>query len=493
MIHRARWESVLAISQKVAWVLFIITLPVTSFPFFPPVIGGAALVRPLSIYPLLVLLFLVTLPRLVKKSLPKALLSLLPFVLLATASSLLSLLRGIEPVFGVSVGERILRTLITLGVGIAIYMTVVLGVRTLEDLRTTLRWLYTSFSLSLLWGSMQAIYILHFSQTWFQFMSKIQSFISIRRLFQNRVSGLTYEPNWFAEQITFLIMPWLIASVMSGHTVFRWRWRWFTLEWFLLGWSVALLPFTYSRSGVMSMVILAFFSVFLAGVRASRKKTGSGLVIRNLLVYITKATLAVVILAGIVYAAGTKNEFFSRIWSYWIDKQNPSIAGYIRHLGFGARITYSEAALRTYEAYPVFGVGLGNYAFYFGEMLPERPLAKTPEVLRVITPEEGRNRLITPKNFYVRLLAETGLVGTAAFTAFLITIAGCALYLWLSPQKDLVFWGTAGLLGLIAFGVSSFSFDSFAIPNMWVIFGLITAAAWIFSRPTDHEPIHAIE
>jgi O-antigen ligase len=113
-------------------------------------------------------------------------------------------------------------------------------------------------------------------------------------------------------------------------------------------------------------------------------------------------------------------------------------------------------------------------------MLPDRPLAQTPEVLRLVTPDVGRNRLITPKNLYFRLLAETGLVGTAFFLAFVTAILGCALYLWLSSDRDQKFWGTAGLLGLLAFALSAFSYDSFAIPNMWVVFGLITAAAWVY-------------
>jgi hypothetical protein len=44
------------------------------------------------------------------------------------------------------------------------------------------------------------------------------------------------------------------------------------------------------------------------------------------------------------------------------------------------------------------------------------------------------------------------------------------------------FWGSASLLGLCVFLASGFSFDSLAIPNMWVVFGLITAAAWVYAR-----------
>jgi O-antigen ligase len=140
---------------------------------------------------------------------------------------------------------------------------------------------------------------------------------------------------------------------------------------------------------------------------------------------------------------------------------------------------YLTTAYRIFEAYPVLGVGLGNYAFYFDEKLPDQPWDLQKEIVRQITPMEGRNQLITPKNLYARLLAETGLFGTAAFTTFLIAILGCLLFLWFSPTPDFKFWGLSGFLAMVVFGMVILSFDSFALPNMWVVFGLITAAAHI--------------
>ena len=483
----ARWRTVVVALQKVAWAFFLISLPVTSFPFLPDAMGGGALVRPLALYPLVVLIVLVTLPRLITRPLPRTLISLLPFVLAAVASSLFSLLRGIEPALDIPVTDRILRALLTLGIGCAIYLTVAVVPRTLADLRATLRWIYAGFSLALLWGSLQAIYVIRFQEEWFHLLNRLQRYISIRRLINTRVSGMTYEPNWFAEQVSFLLLPWLLASVLTGYTVFGWRWRRLTIEWFLLAWSVAILPFTFSRAGVLNLVVLAFLSILFfrfqqayrtgtAGQPSPPKKKT-----RRILRSLIEIGLVMSVLAGLIFAAGTKNEFFARIWGYWL-KKNTTLSGYFEYLGFGARFIYSEAAFSTYAAYPVFGVGLGNYAFYFDEMLPDRPLALTPEVLRLVTPEENRDRLITAKNLYFRLLAETGLVGTAAFAAFLLAVLGCALFLWLSPYLKQKFWGTAGILGMIAFCLAALSFDSFAIPNMWVMFGLITSAAWIFSQ-----------
>lgn len=480
-MNKGRWIAITGATQRVAWAVFLLTLPVTSFPFFPPAIGGEALVRPLSLYPLIVLILLAVLPRLVSRPIPRTLLPLLPFVLVAVASSLLSLLRGIEPALGVSVTSRVLRGMFTLAIGCAIYLTIALLPDTINDLRFSLRWIYAGVGLALLWGSIQATYIIHFDEKWFNLLKKIQSYISIRRLIPERISGLTYEPHWFADQIILLLLPWSLASVLNGYTVFRWRWRWLTAEWLLLGWALLILPFTYSRTGLFSLVVVFLLSIVFFRARNGQKSdvepstTHPRLKKLPTLRRYLEISLAVIAVLLPIYFIGSKNAFFSRIWEYW-NNQNTSLTGYMSNLGLDARLTYSQTAFNTYQAHPILGVGLGNYAFYFEEMLPYRPIGEVPEVLLAITPEKGRDRLITSKNFYLRLLAETGIVGAVTFLAFVIANVGCALYLWLSPCEEWKFWGTGSLCGLIAFALSAFTFDSFVIPNMWVIFGLIAAA-----------------
>jgi len=481
-------KSLLGSSRAFFWALFLMTLTFSSFPYFPPAMGGEALVRPLAIYPLLILLILVTIPYLFTKRLPTTLISFLPFVIAVVASSAISLLIGIDATQGVSLTSRLLRALITLLLGAAIYFTVSVYPQSPEDMKASLRWLYIGFSIALFWGSLQAVYVIHFQPRYFKVLGDIQQFFSTRRLFDNRVSGPTYEPNWFAQQIGLLLLPWLLASVLSGHTVFRWRWRWITIEWFLLLWSLAVLVFTFSRAGLAVMAALIFLGwlLFRPARRGTKKvqKPKRVVWVRHLL----EAGVILAIVTGLVFAAGSNNTFFSRIWDYTSEAQRPTLFEYVRYLGFGARVMYSDTAYRIYNAYPLTGIGLGNYAFFFNEYLKINNLALYPEVLRIVTPEKGINTLITPKNLYMRLLAETGLIGLATFVAFLLAIAGCAIYMRLSLRPEEKFWGTAGILGIIAFSLSAMSFDSFAIPNMWVVFGLITAAANLsFRNARDKE------
>ena len=58
--------------EKIAWALMLVALPLTSFPYFPRAIGGEALVRPVSLYPLLLLIPISILPKLFRKPLPKS-------------------------------------------------------------------------------------------------------------------------------------------------------------------------------------------------------------------------------------------------------------------------------------------------------------------------------------------------------------------------------------------------------------------------------------
>jgi O-antigen ligase len=428
---------------------------------------------------MLVLMILVVIPRLFVTPLPRTLLSFFPFVLVALAATLLGALQDVETAQGVSLVARSVRALATLFLGAAFYLTVVLWPQNREDLRSSLRLFYAGFILALFWGTLQALYVIRFSPGWFDLLSEIQDHISIRRLFPNRVSGLTYEPNWFADQISFLFLPWLLASILKGYSVFSFRLRWLTVEWLLLVWAVALLPFTYSRAGLFILVM-----ILLAGVLFFRspRKPGEekGRLVKTPVRRLAEGALLTLALAGLVYFAGTKNAFFARIWDYWQRRPDQGyaryIAGYFEYLGFGARFTYWETAYNIFDSHPLLGVGLGNYAFYLEENLPNQPLAAMPEVLRQVVPDIGRDRLVTSKNLYLRMLAETGLLGTATFLAFLIAVLGCALSLWLSTDPESRYWGTAGLLGLAGFSLVAFSFDSLAIPNMWVVFGLITAA-----------------
>jgi hypothetical protein len=85
--------------------------------------------------------------------------------------------------------------------------------------------------------------------------------------------------------------------------------------------------------------------------------------------------------------------------------------------------------------------------------------------------------LPNPKNLWVRLLAETGLVGFAAFLTWWVLTGATALLLWRRGTGLQRLLGLAGVLGLIAAVGEGFSLDTFALPHLWILAGLVARAS----------------
>ncbi len=467
------WRSIQSKIIEISWALFFISLPITSFPFFPGDVGGRTLVRPLAIYPMLVLLIAVTIPRLLKSRLPRTFLPLIAFVLIALIGSVFAFHSDLEAFRGVTPISRLIRNLITLGIGVGFYFTATLLHSKWDDLAKSLKWLYFGMGTALFWGTMQIPIVLFNPRSYFKIINTIQSYISTRKLFSTRISGLTFEPKWFAEQIYFLLLPWLIASVLSNRSIFHWRWKRITVEWLLLIWAMIVLLFTFSRSGIFILAFLVAVAFILYRSHHLSKTISKRKSLRRRILEFSTLIVIMVIGIGVI---GSQNPYFSRLWRYWTEAKSRNRT-YLEFIAVEQRLVYWETAIRVFETDPWLGVGLGNYAFYFDDALPKHPFHMQREIVRQITPVEGRDRLITPKNLPARLLAETGILGIAAFLAFLLAVVGCAIYLWNSYTEQQQFYGLAAFLILIVFTFTLFSSDSFAQPNMWIGFGLITAAA----------------
>jgi len=496
----SRIKSYLPIVKKIIWASFLISLPVTNFRYFPTFLGGSKVqVLPLLVIPMAVLLLL-EIPRIWNMKLPRNFLPIFIFLIFAVTSSILPFVLGsTSHLSEVSYFSRVLRTLFTLALGLAIYLTVSIAPLDREDLNFTLKWLYAGLAIALFWGSLQMISVLDLIPGWYVFMSKMQHYITMNAGTPDRIMGLTLEPSWFADQISALWLPWVLPAVLLNRTAFKKRWGWFTIETFLLVWMLIVLLFTLSRAGlVVAAVVVGSGVLIFRNKRSvdSRKKKLEGSWGKILQFYyaiprfIRVAVIAILLIVGIsaaIYYIGKDNKYISRMWLYWIQFDSlkdtigsRSLSGFFRYIGFGPRFVYWETAFRVFQKYPLFGVGLGNYTFHFQESLPAIQVGYMPEILTRIVPDHIR--VITAKNYLARLLAETGLLGTGAYVTFLLTLASGGIYLWLSDDLELKFWGAGSILGLIAFLVDSFSYDSLAIPNPWVVFGLITSAFFIYSN-----------
>lgn len=128
--------------------------------------------------------------------------------------------------------------------------------------------------------------------------------------------------------------------------------------------------------------------------------------------------------------------------------------------GLTTRGYFNKAGIKIWKAHPVFGVGLGNYGYYY--VLPE------------FNPGLMANRKLPPHNIYVQALAETGIVG---FLVLCWWIVQAGFNFWRAERKSLTNRASRATLrasealtvvALVAF----FSAGNLAYPNLAMVLTL---------------------
>ena len=450
------------------WGAALFTLPVTSFRYFPGM-GEGTLVRPLAFYPiaLLGLVLAVQLWR-GKTSLPRTgvwiPLTVLVLFLLAASSygALLNplSLRG-QDYFG-----RVMRAWVTVLIGLSFFITAVWMNRSEAELRFTLRWLLAGFGMDVLWSGVQALAF------YTPLLEKVtvthwQLIFSMRELVRtNRVSGMAYEPAWLAGQIATTYLPWLVAALLTGIRVTRFK----AYELILLGLAGLLLLATYSRGGLLTALAALLLTLLFAGraeirsgwiwFRAGFQRGGA------LLLRLGISLLVIGALTGAGLFLSQKG-YVSRLFN----SNAGSLEEFIIENSAGARAAYTFGALGAYAESPWLGVGLGASGFYIYDHLPDWSLTTVPEIARQLSPE---NRLYpNPKNMYARLLAEAGLIGFFLFIAFQFSILGDVLTALQGKSGLMRYLGIAGLFSWLAISMYNATQDSFATPNIWINLGIV--------------------
>lgn len=471
------------------WALALLALPVTSFRYFPG-LGETTYVRPLAFYPLVLLLLLLLVQFLQKKldaPWPGSMIVLGALLLVLLATTMFGALNAPLELRGQTYWGRALRAWATVFIGLSFFVGAAWMNRNESDLIFSVRWLLAGFVLDIFWSGVQALAF------YTPLLEKVtvthwQLAFSMRELVKtDRVSGLAYEPAWLAGQIATVYLPWLFAAVLTRTHFTRFRW----LEALLLGLAGLLLLATYSRGGLATALGAAVLTLLLVGGAAMRSgwrwfSSGfrrNGRVLRRwLLAAGLRLGVIFLVLAALTGAAAFLGQkgYIARLWN----TQAESLEEFIIENSAGARAAYNWSGLATYSDHPWLGVGLGASGFYLYDRLPDWALTTVPEIARQLAPS---NRLYpNPKNMYVRLLAEGGIVLFSFFLAFMFGLLGDSISLLWKPGL-LRFLGIAGLCSWLAISFYHFTQDSFATPNLWVNFGILVGLSRVDSGNTPEE------
>ena len=478
LLDRLRW---------VAWVCLLVSLPITSFPFFPSFAAlGETLVRPLGLYPLVVLLLIDWFPYVLRGGrLPRILLPLLGFALVALLGTLLNLLHPSLPLRGQLPIARGIRALGTLGIGLGFLLVAIRMMGSKAKIAASVRWLILGMAAAVSWGLLQGSRLVlrwpHYAP-----LNAIQRLVAIQDMQPDRVTGLSYEPSWFADQLVVLVLPILLAAILTGYRLILPRLRFPVLEVAFLLASIVVLVLTYSRGGILAFGLSAGLGLaviigprgreivrWLAGGDPKdiprRVRVQKGVLRSGLALALTASTLSLVAWLAL------RNWYFTLLWRLLGRIGNPT--SYLLQLGAGTRFALAVAAWGIFSSHPWLGVGLGQSGFYIFDYLPGWAFDRIPEMTLMLSPESWT--FPNPKNLWIRLLAETGIPGTLLFVVFMLIVLAGALALMARKDRFARFLGTAGLMSWLAIVVEGFSLDSFALPTLWIALALTIGGCWI--------------
>ncbi|MHC1740746.1 MAG: O-antigen ligase family protein [Anaerolineaceae bacterium] len=472
------------IFEKITWIFWIglvVTLPITSMPIVAKLVHSSA-VAPTSLIFLILLCFTWLPFYLFKKgTFPVQAKAVLCFLIVGFVSTGASFFLDTPAYKNETLLSNIVSGLVTLCMGVLFYLLSTVLPRDNEKIRKTLLAINWGGGIMLVWDILVSIITFLSPNDTPQYLRAVQHLFSTTTFFGIRSVGFAAEPSWLAHILNMVYLPYWLAATVSQFTAHKKKLGKITLENVLLFVGFLVLFKTLSRAGLGSFILAlgVFFVKFnIWAIKRIGQRWSSG-TSRNLV-----TTLVAFAVVGI-YVGGTIGCVFllskidprmEKVFSLKIIKEE-GIAKYADTLQFGERFTYWQAGWRTFNAYPLLGVGVGNAGFYFSQMLPDGAWNLT-EVRNFIYRTPG---LLNVKSMWSRVLAETGIVGFSFFLLILVFTGITASQLTHSSnlQKKAIGW--MGICMLVSFIIEGFSVDSFALPYLWFTLGLV-AATWRWTK-----------
>lgn len=467
------------------WVAMIISLPITSLPLVSKLAGGT-MVAPLALIFALLLAGVWLLPRLLRHGgLPRQSTPLLWWGIAAFASSLSAFFIYLPPFREVNRYTNSLSGLVTLVIGVIYYVLASTRVDSPEKMQQIFRWVNWSAIPMLAWALAQSLAWELNQDSYPEWMWSIQRLLSSSgSLYNWRTTGMAYEPSWFGHQLSMFYLPWWLAMVVQRTSAHSLRlFKWITVESILLVVGSAALYLSFARGALASFLLMVSFLIIkatfwlIAWLRDHAFKRWPSLAAHKALRILTPVLItlifAIIYLAGLAGAAFVYTRGDERMQDLGtMITQGVDFNSLAHGLFFGERVAFWQAGLEIFSEHPVLGVGLDNAGFFFPQKL-------TPYGWTMAEPYKMYYSSALPNtlSLWVRLLAETGILGFALFTSFLYLMWQSSVPLVKSSRQLQRAAGLAGQMVLIGLLMEGLSLDTFALPYYWISLGWLTAVS----------------
>lgn len=280
---------------------------------------------------------------------------------------------------------------------------------------------------------------------------------------EGRGYGLAPEPSMLASQLALIALPILLGRLAAGGIAMaelgHFRIGRFTLPTVIAALAVVVVGLGLSRSRGGLLTGGAACAGAVAALWWCRHRDPDGL--RRWRHGMLAATIAVLVMGTLAFSHGYARRTLEAL-TYERDLQAMAT-------GANAQSRWGAwtAAAHTAVEQPVLGCGLGLAPWGVVRHLPSWCVASNPEVEAWLDPSPGP--LPNPKNLWLRLAAETGILGLTAWILFL----GWHLRRGLSGGIRLAVLTGAAAGALLIDGLT---IDSFALPSQWIVLAYIASA-----------------
>lgn len=277
-----------------------------------------------------------------------------------------------------------------------------------------------------------------------------------------RISGMTYEPPFFAIYL-ITISGWIFSYLITEKNIF--------LKFGPTALLLLLTFFSGSRTGLLVVfVIFSMFVIYLYKQNLYRKFIHFGIIFSFLLIGLLATTNA----DKLKESVGEKIESLDFVGNLKTSVSNKT------------RFGMQYASLQVFKENPIFGVGFGQQAYHSQHHYPRWATVNNWEFDQFY---KNKKELSFPPgyNIYTRLLAEMGIVGTILWLTIIVYSLILAYKLYKNNNdtttRVLLISIVISLLGLY---INWMQTDTFRMYGVWIYFVILIKLTTIKNENPKH-------